>query len=162
MTKLRINRQETKGMSLAEKLDYCSMPEPNSGCWLWIGGCTDRGYGNMRFDGKNLGAHRMSWKRHNGPIPPGGVICHRCDTPSCINPDHLFLGIQADNIKDAAAKGRMPRGEKSWNAVLTEPQIINTLADNRTAPEIARDHGAAPTTIYAVKSGRTWKHLQKQ
>jgi hypothetical protein len=79
------------------------IPEPNSGCWLWDGWVNGRGYG--RF-GKGL-AHRISWELHRGPIPAGMNICHKCDVPPCVNPDHLFLGTQTDNMRDCARKGRL-------------------------------------------------------
>lgn len=81
----------------------------------WVGDClvyppTKRdGYGRIRVDGKSWLAHRFSWVLANGPIPEGMYVCHRCDNPPCINPEHLFLGTQTDNMRDMAAKGR-------WNS----------------------------------------------
>lgn len=76
-------------------------------CWLWAGAKSGtEGYGMLRVCKHPLSAHRLSWEIHNGPIPDGMVICHKCDTPDCVNPDHLFTGTQSDNIQDSVAKGR--------------------------------------------------------
>lgn len=77
------------------------------GCWLWTGYTSTFGYGMMRFMGKSQNAHRLSWQVHRGPIPDGLSVLHKCDVPACVNPDHLFLGTQSDNMKDCASKGRL-------------------------------------------------------
>lgn len=78
-----------------------------SGCWLWAGSKNGRGYGEIWKDGRKEMAHRVSWMIHRGPIPIGVQALHKCDIPACVNPDHLFLGSQSDNIKDAIVKGRV-------------------------------------------------------
>jgi len=78
---------------------------PESGCWIWL--CdSSRGYGRIEHNGRRIGAHRYSWMLHNGPIPDGMCVCHRCDVPACVNPAHLFLGTHKDNIHDMIKKGR--------------------------------------------------------
>lgn len=98
-----------------------------SGCWIWTGAKCPKGYGFMSV-GKSLWrAHRISWTIKNGPIPPRMDICHKCDTPSCVNPDHLFVGTRADNIHDMIAKGRwkpLSRKQVCYNGHrLTEDNI---------------------------------------
>lgn len=83
-------------------------PEPNTGCWLWKHGTHKFGYGFFKHAGE-VTAHRVSWVLHNGPIPDGMHVLHRCDVPQCVNPDHLFLGTHTDNMKDCARKGRTQR-----------------------------------------------------
>lgn len=86
-------------------------PEPNSGCWLWTGSCHRQGYGKLTVNGKTVGAHRESFRALRGD-PGVFQVLHKCDTPACINPDHLFLGTHYDNIVDRLAKNRWPARNK--------------------------------------------------
>jgi hypothetical protein len=79
-------------------------------CWTWTGGRAIDGYGSFYADGAGIAAHRFSYQLHNGPIPAGLVICHRCDNPPCVRPDHLFLGTQLDNVRDMFSKDRNVSG----------------------------------------------------
>lgn len=92
-----------------------SMPEPNSGCWLWTGSYI-RKYGQLTcvrlFGPIPQYAHRASWVAFKGPIPDGLCVCHKCDTRGCVNPDHLWIGTQTDNLRDMRAKGRHIAGER--------------------------------------------------
>lgn len=89
-----------------ERFDEKYCPEPMSGCWLWTHHCDPKGYGMIWLKGSPRKAHRISWELHRYPIPKGMFICHRCDTPACVNPEHLFLGTHTDNMRDMASKGR--------------------------------------------------------
>lgn len=75
-------------------------------CWMWVGALSSRGYGSFRFNGKSISSHRFSYLHFNGEIPDGMIICHKCDTPACVNPEHLFVGSYADNNKDMFEKDR--------------------------------------------------------
>lgn len=86
--------------------------EKTDGCWMWRAGKFPGGYGAIHTNGKTRKAHRVSWEIHFGPIGEGLFVCHRCDTPRCVNPEHLFLGTAADNNADRNSKGRQARGEK--------------------------------------------------
>lgn len=88
-------------------------PDAVTGCWLWTG-ATFKGYGLIRSGGQGCPthlAHRVSWRVHCGPIPEGLYVCHHCDNPPCCNPAHLFLGTQADNMRDCVSKGRQRHGD---------------------------------------------------
>ena len=135
-----------------------------SGCWLWQGLVRPDGYGNAHFERKRQGAHRVAWKLFRGEIGPGLVVCHKCDVRACVNPEHLFLGTIADNVEDMNQKGRSPRGEKQGSAKLTADQVSRIkvmLAEDRLyIIEIALEFGVSPTAIHAIKSGKTWRHVE--
>lgn len=89
-------------------------PEPTTGCHLWTGGSKPPyGYGHFKAFGRTMKAHRFSWELHCGPIPEELCVLHRCDTPACVNPGHLFLGTQTVNMADRDAKGRHPESQKT-------------------------------------------------
>lgn len=81
-------------------------PVPFAGCFLWLRGKNNMGYGQLFVKGKMVLAHRRAWELENGPIPEGTCVLHSCDTPLCVNPRHLFLGTMKDNQQDSASKGR--------------------------------------------------------
>ena len=98
----------TPNMPSSGRVDVLSraIPVPEAGCWLWVGAISGSGYGRVFHEGRMWQAHRLSWVQFNGDIPDGTFVCHRCDTPSCVNPSHLFLGSPRDNVMDMVAKGR--------------------------------------------------------
>lgn len=139
-------------------------PVTETGCWLWTGALASDGYGlvSQRVDGKNIckRAHRLSYELHVGPIPTGASVLHKCDTPICINPQHLFIGTQKDNTDDARRKGRHVHGERHGASKLTEDDVRAIRIDSRSLREIAKAYGVTPGPIYAIKSGRKWRHVQ--
>jgi hypothetical protein len=90
--------------TITQRIAHLSRPDPLSGCWIWQAGALPRGYGLINWQRKLWLAHRLSWSGVNGPIPAGGMICHRCDERRCVNPEHLFLGTRQVNMDDLRAK----------------------------------------------------------
>jgi len=132
-------------------------------CWEWIGRKSS-GYGYLWHEGKEVGAHRLSWMLHNGQIPEGMLICHTCDNRGCVNPDHLFLGTYKENTQDAVDKGRMSRGEKNGNSKLTKDQVVAIkkewkAMEYKNKAELARKYGVTDTQIGRIISGSRWGWL---
>lgn len=146
---------------LDTRMARLSMPVTESGCWFWLGNLDEGGYGTIRISGKMLKAHRASWMLHRGQIPDGLKVLHSCDIPCCINPDHLFLGTQVDNMRDRASKGRDPdtRGTKNGRAKLTEDQVRAIRAETGSNSEIAKRYGVGKSMVSYIRLGRNWGHV---
>lgn len=146
---------------LLDRFEGKFIPVPESGCWLWTGAVDDCGYGRIAVNKINRTAHRISWLLHKGDIPKNMCVCHVCDVPSCVNPNHLFLGTHASNMKDRDEKGRgyVPHGTQHGKCKLNETEVINIFNDPRHRTEIANDYDITKENVTAIKSGRTWKYL---
>jgi hypothetical protein len=172
----RTSRVEKTCRQCGEKYDgltfYCSRKclllantEQGDGCWTWKGYKRPGGYGEAYF-GKNPNrvrvlAHRAMFEAFNGPITdPSMCVCHRCDNPRCVRPDHLFLGTHADNNADRNAKGRQARGERNGPAKLTEAQVRTIRADTRPHSEVAKEYSVGATTVHSLRAGKTWRHVR--
>jgi hypothetical protein len=145
----------------ARFMRYVRIDEATS-AWLWTGGLTGAGYGAFWLQGRTLCAHRASWWIHRGPIPPGMFVCHRHEDLGRhnVNPDHLFLGTATDNMRDAAAKGRMPAGERNHQAVLRSEQVAEILASEETGAVIGARLGVSQAKISKIRRGEAWRHLE--
>lgn len=137
-----------------------------NGCWIWQGRIDPGDYGTLYHNGKHEKAHRVFWELHRGPIPEGKKVLHSCDVRPCVNPNHLFLGTQQDNVDDMVKKGRhvASKGARNGNARLTEDQVIEILAlideGKIRQVEIAALYGIAHTTVSYIKY-KGWRHLKE-
>lgn len=148
--------------TIAERFHKKVIPEPNTGCHLWLGRYDKNGYGRFDPNRKPDWAHRVAWALVSGPIPLGMWVCHRCDNRACVNPDHLFLGTPEMNVWDMVAKDRHVRGERTITAKLTDQQVVSIrdmYRSGQTRGEIAKRTGWGQGTINNVIARRTWKHL---
>ena len=133
-------------------------------CWPWLGTRDDKGYGRIGAGthSKYRLAHRVAYEMTYGTIPDGAHVCHHCDHPWCVNPRHMFLGSNDDNIADKVRKGRArgaKRGAEHHNAKLTAEQVRAIRHDQRTQVAIAADYGIGQHTVSAIKRRKTWNWL---
>ena len=136
------------------------IPEPNSGCFLWIGCIGSHGYGHFGIQGRTIRANRASYLLFKGSISEGLFVCHRCDNPACVNPDHLFAGTHQDNVDDCGRKRRWrpSHGAFNANAKIDDAKAIAILQDPRTLRAIAADFGIASSVVGKIKLGKSWLH----
>lgn len=136
--------------------------ESSSGCWNWTASIQNSGYGKFRVGDKMMSSHRVSYLIYKGEIPENMNVCHKCDNKLCVNPDHLFLGSQADNIRDKIKKGRQTNGEKAWNAKLTKTQVkvIREAHKNGFQMKQIRDYFKISwTSISNIINKKRWGHV---
>lgn len=171
----------------AARFDSRVYHEPNTGCWLWGGATSERGYGNAYagVDGvrRQWGAHRLSWARHNGRVPDKmEFVCHKCDVPACVNPEHLFLGTPKENTQDMMRKGRRvapsvsnrARGERHGSklnpdsvlkganhpaAKLSEADVFAIRDTSLPGTVMAAKYGVSNNTISRIRSRLIWRHV---
>lgn len=154
-------RKFTSALSLFPKFNAFINRTPT--CWLWTAGVDAHGYGQISNRPYSpIKAHRLAWMFRHGPITPAQHVLHKCDTPRCVNPDHLFLGDQAANMKDAAAKGRLnvprPRSrtlsEEGMRAILKA--FSKGQPPRGTAVALARRFGVSKSYVSVIAKGRRW------
>lgn len=155
-----------RGIPPDERVEMQTREDLETGCHVWTGAKERCGYGQIKINGKTVRVHRWIFAREFGEIPDGQYVLHHCDNPSCINPTHLFLGTQRENMLDMVAKGRggHPRGAAHTRpmAKLTEDgvRLIRALVqDGMLQSEVARVVGASRACISDVMTGKTWRHV---
>jgi hypothetical protein len=157
-------------------------------CWLWTGSCNPHGYGQISVNGRPRLVTRMTWTIHHGSIPPGMNVCHTCDIPACVRPDHLFLGTHSSNMRDMVSKNRhaarthperiargerngahtrpdrLCRGESSPAAKLSESDVARIrhlfATESRTRTSLGEEFGVSRQQITRILLGQSWRHLQ--
>jgi hypothetical protein len=159
-------------MTAEQRFEAQFIPVPEAGCWLWIGTLVD-GYGQIQIEpGRRELAHRYALSQKLGrPLIDGALACHRCDTPSCVNPDHLYEGDVQTNADDAVARGRQTRGidnvppekrykgEHHHSAKLTAAEVLEIRAHRQSYSQLSKRFGISKTAVARIIDGRTWKHL---
>lgn len=173
-------RKERRALlTMSEEDRFWFKVQKGEGCWEWLGSRSTDGYGLLARgktgDGEQL-ASRRSWELTHGPIPEGLLVCHHCDNPPCVRPDHLYLGTQSDNMRDARSKGRMPvgqirrykrkgrrHGEGVWGCKLTEAKVVEMrrvhALGGRTCQSLADEYRVNIGTVSRVISRRLWRHV---
>lgn len=163
-------------------------PEPNTGCWLWTGPANGRTpsnyYGVLMLSGKRQLAHRAFYEHFRGQIPAGLCVLHSCDVTACCNPDHLFVGTHSENMADKVRKNRHAKGsvvahygDQHWTRSRPElvrrgethpcskvglgevEQIRAASANGESIKSLARRFGLSRGAVYAIATGRTWRHV---
>jgi len=142
---------------------WSKVEKQEDGCWLWKGSCNKDGYGMVKINKKGKKAHRISYEQFYGTIPEKLYVCHHCDIPNCVNPDHLFLGTQFDNMKNMRDKKRdnYVFGEKH-SSKLTNNQvleIVELLKEGKSECYIANIYKVCQATIGHIRVGRTWTKI---
>lgn len=158
---------------------FWSKVDKSGECWLWTAGKkSENGYGHVKVCRRTLRTHRASWMMAYGEIPEGKLVCHKCDTPSCVRPDHLFLGTSNDNSADKVAKGRQPKGESHPARMrpermargechgvskLTDEQVVEIrrryAAGGISQEALGVEYGMHQTAISAVVRRKWWQHI---
>ena len=133
--------------------------EQSGDCWIWKASKFKDGYGAITVGRKGYRAHRVSYEAFKGPIPDGLQVCHRCDVRACVNPSHLFVGTQADNVHDAQRKKRHPYGEKVGNSKLTESDVKTIRESNLSHAALGRRFSVTAVCIQKARVRQTWKHI---
>lgn len=148
---------------------FFSFVDKSGECWLWTGGKTasfesrQPSYGAVKFNGKTCKAHRVSWELKYGKIPDGLFICHKCDVPLCVNPDHFFLGTHQENMKDRDEKGRcvsLPGEENGFSKLKNENILyIRENYEKGMGEKLAKEFKVNASTILRIAKGERWKHI---
>lgn len=166
---LRINGVKTRPSNESKKIpelefwQHVKGSADLNGCWEWQGTRNPNGYG--MFASKKR-AHRISWEITRGPIPRGMFVCHKCDNPPCVRPDHLFIGTQKENMQDMHSKGRRQGngldGEKHHQAKLKVADVIEIrkrVSSGESRASVAASYGVTPENVSCIALGKTWRSV---
>jgi hypothetical protein len=159
-----VKQKQYHGKTLRERFFlYACVRE---GCWPWAGSTDRDGRGKLNVGGVPQLAARIAYKLHYGDIPEGKVVCHKCDNTKCVNPEHLFLGTQADNVRDMHEKGRARKravsGTAHHNAKLDADAVCVIRRSDASASQLAEQFGVSRAVIYDVRNGKIWKHVEDE
>lgn len=138
--------------------------EKGAGCWEWRAHRIPTGYGTFEFDGRTVGAHRVAYQLCVGPIPGGLCVCHHCDNPGCVRPDHLFVATRKENMADMVRKGRSAVGERQGHARLTNDHVVEIrrlyAAGETTYIQLANQFGVSDSVVSRIVKRQAWAHVK--
>ena len=138
---------------------FWSLVKKTKGCWLWTGNIDSKGYGRVHFRGARHRAHRVAYILTHGDRITSALLCHHCDNKVCVKPAHMFVGTNADNMRDCRLKGRTARGEKNGSNKLTIEQVRAIRLDHRPQKIVAKEYGVAQPAISRIHTRARWGHL---
>ena len=142
---------------------FFSKVQVTDGCWLWTGAVSGRGYGQFGVNRRLVGAHRLSYEMHFGVIPAGQLVCHKCDTPRCVRPDHLFLGTYQDNADDKVRKGRHPVGSRSSSSKISDDDVVQMRSLHATGEysykTLSKKFGVTKGNVAFIILRKSWNHI---
>jgi len=152
-------QQQWHGLSVRER--FLKYVKKTDTCWLWIGSKDKNGYGRLNIKDSPTLAHRLSWLLFSGAsgIPIDRNILHKCDNPSCVNPEHLYVGTQTQNINDMYSSGRGYRRPGHRQSILTPDDIREIRASKLPGKFLAQDKGVSEATISEIRTGKIWRHV---
>lgn len=144
-----------------ERFERLYMAVPESGCWLWLGSVNKDGYGKVKVEGKNLTAHRWSWMINRSEIPHGMQVLHRCDVTYCVNPNHLFIGTNQDNVYDKEKKGRGYHTPPPVRTKLSDDDVreIRRLRGKITVVGLGKRFGIDHSQISRIQRGKCFVNI---
>lgn len=159
---LKVVQKQYHGLTLKERFERYVIKR--DGCWEWSGSTDARGYCRLNVNGTPQLAHRISFRLHFGDFPDEMTICHKCDNPTCTNPEHLFLGTQATNVADMHQKGRArkrgKKGDDHHAAKLTDADVRLIRSSSEPTTALATRFNVSRPTIHAILVGKTWTHVK--
>jgi len=145
-------------MSIIERFLSHVSPEPNSGCWLWTAAHWKNGYGRFaKTTDQSVLAHRMAYQLFCAEIPEGQCVCHKCDNPSCVNPDHLFIGSHQENANDKVLKNRQAKGSKIRILALTKNEAAEIIKSKDSVRKLADKYAVSYGVVWGIKNGKSYK-----
>jgi hypothetical protein len=158
----KLVQKQYHGLTLEDR--FWRYVKKEEGCWRWLSYIDPQGYGRLNYNARPMLASRISYLIHFGEVPAGMAVCHKCDNPSCTNPDHLFLGTQADNVADMERKGRARKrgkpGTEHRQAKLTDQDVRDIRAGGASDAANSIKYGVSRATIHAIRVGKTWRHVK--